>query len=161
VCDVRLTPAFNWLLILLVPLTFSWKLVAERPAVPEMHGKIARFLAKQRFEVTEQSLMESSWTAMRATRRDCSMLVAEASLDGSMRNIIRRHVTTTMDRPFVVFRGGVYHEHTTWLMVPQLWWIGFLSKLGIPHAEAPPIVVAATHSCGAERLPWAELRSGG
>ena len=157
---MRLTPAFNWLLILLVPLTFSWKLVTEHPAVHETRGKMTRFLAKQRFELTEQSLIRGS-TVLRATKRDCSMLVAEASPDGSMRNLIRRQLTTTMDRPFVVFRGHVYYEHPTWRMVTQLWWIEFLRKLGISHAETPPIVVAASDRCGAERLPWAELWSGG
>jgi hypothetical protein len=160
VCDVRLTPAFNWLLILLIPLTFTWKLVAEHPAVHETQGKIARFLANQRFEVTEQSLVEGL-PGVRATTGDCSMLVAEASTDGSMRNIIRRNVTTTMNRPFVVFRGHVYDEQPTWLTVTQHWWIGFLRKLGISNAEAPPIMVAATRSCRAERLPWAELWGGG
>jgi hypothetical protein len=157
VYDVKLTPAFNWLLILLVPLTFSCKLVAERPAVQDTQGKINQFLTEQRFEVTEQSLMKGSSTAVRAIKGDCSMLVAEASPDGSLRNLIRRHVTATMDRPFVVFRGHIYHEHPTWLMITQLWWMRLLRKLGISHEEATPIVVAATHSCAAERLPWAQL----
>jgi len=158
---VKLTPAFNWLLVLLVPLTFSCKLVAERPTVHDTQGKITRFLINQGFEVTKQSLIKGSWTAVRAIKDDCRMLVAEASPDGSMRNIIRRHVTTTMDRPFVVFRGHVYHEHPTWLMVTQLWWIRLLRKLGISHEEATPVVVAASHSCETERLPWPELSSAG
>ena len=150
-CDVRLTPAFNWLLILLIPLTFSWKLVAEPPAVHETQGKIARFLANQGFEVTEQSLMDGL-PVVRATAGDCDMLVAKASPDG-------RDVTTTMDRSFVVFRGHVYDEQPTWLTVTQHLYIEFLRKLRIPQAEAP-IMVAATHSCGAERLPWVELWHG-
>ena len=132
---MRLTPAFNWLLILLIPLTFSWKLVAEPPAVHETQGKIARFLANQGFEVTEQSLMDGL-PVVRATAGDCDMLVAEASPDG-------RDVTTTMDRSFVVFRGHVYDEQPTWLTVTQHLFIEFLRKLGIPQAEAP-IMVAAT-----------------
>jgi len=147
------------LLIVLVPLTFSWKLVAQPPAADETLGNITRFLAKQRFKVTEQPLVEGASTAMLATKGDCNMLVAEAAPEGSLRNLIRRHVTTAMDRPFVVFRGRVYHEHPTWLMVTQHWWMAFLRKLGISHAEAPPIMVAATQSCAAERLPWAQLWS--
>jgi hypothetical protein len=152
-------PAFNWLLILLIPLTLSWKLMAEPPAANETQANIARFLAKQKFKVTEEPLVGGAWTVMRATKGDCSMLVAEASVDGSMRNLIRRDVRTSLDRSFVVFRGHVYHEHPTWLMVTQHWWMGLLRKLGMSHTEAPPIMVAATRSCGAERLPWTQLWS--
>ena len=152
---MRLTPAFNWLLLCLIPMTITWKLVAE-PAVHETQRKIASFLAKQRFKVTEQSLVEGL-PMVRASVGNCSMLVAEASSDGSMRNIVRRDVTTTMDRHFLVFRGHVYDAHSTWLTVTRHWWIGFLHKLGIARADAPPIMVAAAQSCAAERLPWAEL----
>jgi hypothetical protein len=152
---VRPTPAFKWLLIFLIPLTFTWKLVAERPAPHEMQGHIVRFLMIHNFSATEQTLVEGV-PIVRATMGDCSMIVAEALPDGSTRDIVR-HVATTMDQHFVVFRGKIYDEQPTWLTVTQDSWTRFLRKVGIPQLEAPPIIVAATCSCGAERLPWAEL----
>jgi len=156
---VQLTPAFKWLLIVLIPLTFTWELVAEYPAGHEKPGKIARFLTNQGFEVRERSLMQGL-LVVRATSSDCSMLVAEVSPDGSMRDIIRQEVSTTMDRRFVVFRGHVYDEQPTWITVTQDLWLGFLRKLGVSYAGVPAIMVAANHSCGDERLAWVELSGG-
>ena len=151
-------PAFNWLLILLVPLTFTWKLMVEPPALHEMQGKIVRFLTIYSFEVTEQSLLDGL-PIVRGARGDCRIVVAEALPDGSTRDLMR-HVATTMDQFFFVFRGEIYDEQPTWLTATQDWWSRHLHKLGMARAEAPPIMVAATRSCGAKRLPWAELSGG-
>ena len=153
--DVRPTPAFSWMLILFIPLPLTWKLVAGHPALHEMQGRIVRFLTTHNFDVTEQTLA-GDFPIVRATRGDCSMMVAESSPDGSTHHIMR-HVAKTMDQSFVVFRGHIYDEPSTWLTVTQDWRARFLRKLGISQAEAPPIMVAATCSCGAERLPWTEL----
>jgi len=156
---VRLTPAFSWSLILLIPLTFAWKLVAEHPALHEMQANIVRFLTNHKFDVTEQTLVDGV-RIVRATRGDCSMIVSEASPDGSTRDMIRR-VATTMDQRFVVFRGNIYDEQPTWLTVTWDWWTRALHKLELSEAAAPPIMVAATFSCAAEQLPWARLSDGG
>src|SRR4051812_31692314 len=129
---MRPTPAFNWLLILLIPLTFAWKLLAEPPALHEMQEKIVRFLTIHKFDVTEQTLVGGA-TIVRATRGDCRIIVAEASPDGSTRDIMR-HVATTMDQSFVVFRGNIYDEQPTWLTVTQDSWTRSLRKLGISQA---------------------------
>jgi hypothetical protein len=159
VCDVRPTPAFKWLLIFFIPLTFTWKLVAEHPAFPETQGHIVRFLTNHKFNVVEHTLVEGV-PIVRATRGDCSMIVAKAFPDGSTRDIVR-HVATTMDQHFVVFRGKIYDEQPTWLTVTQDSWTKVLRKVGIPQSEAPPIIVVATGSCDAVRLPWAELSGAG
>src|SRR5207245_2325013 len=107
VCEVRPTPAFRWSLVFLIPITFMWKLlVEEHPAPRETEKRIVRFLIVQGFNVTEQVLMESV-PIVRATKGDCSMIVAQASPDGSTRDIMR-HVTATMEQHFVVFRGKIY-----------------------------------------------------
>jgi len=155
VCNVRPTPAFSWLLIFLIPLTFTWKLVAEPPALYDTQGSVTRFLSAHDFDVTEQTPV-GGISIVRATRGDCSMVVADASSDGAKRYIMD-HVARTMARHFVVFRGTIYDGQPTWLMITQDWWARFLRKLGISRSEAPPIVVAATFSCSAERLPWAEV----
>jgi hypothetical protein len=159
VCDVRPTPAFNWLLILLIPLTLAWKLVGRPPALHEMQGKIVRFLMIHNLAVTDQTLVDGV-PIVHATRGDCHIIVAEGSPDGSMRDVMR-HFAAEMDRSFVVFRGNLYDEQPTLLTVTQDWSARFLRRLGIFQAESPPIMVAATPSCEAERMPWAELSGGG
>ena len=155
-CDVRPTPAFKWSLVFLIPLTFTWKLVAQYPASHEMRGRIVQFLTIHGFNVSEQTLVESV-PIMHATKGDCSMIVAEASADGSTRDVMR-HVSATMDQHFVVFRDKIYDEQPIWLTVTEDWWSRYLRKVGIAQQpEVPPIMVAATHSCAAEQLPWVEL----
>lgn len=137
-------------------MTFTWKLVAEHPAPHEMQGHIVQFLMSHGFDVTEQTLVEGV-PIMRATKGDCSMIVAEASPDGSTRDVMR-HVATTIDQHFVVFRDKIYDEQPTWLTVTEDWWSRYLRKVGISRQpEVPPIMVAANRSCVAEQLPWAEL----
>jgi hypothetical protein len=158
VCAVKLTPAYKCLLIFLIPLTLTWKLVAKNPALDEMQGRIVQFLTTHKFDVSTETLV-GNFPVVRATRGDCSMVVLEASPDGSTRDITRR-VTTAMEQSFVVFQGNIYTELPTWLAVTQDWWTRSLRKLGIAQAEASPIMVAATCSCAAEQLPWAELSGG-
>jgi hypothetical protein len=152
---VRPTPAFSWLLIFLIPLTFTWKLVAEPAALYDTVGSITRFLSAHDFYVSEQAPVEGT-PIVRATKGDCSMVVADASSSGAKRYIMD-HFARTMDRQFVVFRGDVYDGQPTWLTITQEWWATFLRKLGISRSQAPPIVVAAASSCAAERLPWERM----
>jgi len=124
-----------------------------------MQGNIARFLTIHNFYVIEQTPVDGV-PIVRATRGDCSMIVAEASPDGARRYVMR-HLATTMDQRFVVYRGNIYDAQPTWFTITQDWWTRFLRRLGISQSQASPIMVAATYSCGAERLPWAELSGGG
>ena len=155
---VRQTPAFKWLLIFLLPVTFAWKLAAERPALGETQKRIVQFLAVQSFDVTEEMPVKNI-PVVRATKGDCSMIVAEGASDGSTRSIVS-HFATATDRQFVVFRGTIYDEQPTWLTVTDRRWTDYLRKLGMSEPESPPIMVVASHSCRAERLPWAELSAG-
>jgi hypothetical protein len=93
---------------------------------------------------------------MRATKGNCSMIVVEASPDGSTRDIMR-HVAASMNRQFVVVRGKIYDEQPIWLTVTEDWWTRFLRKIGISQVEAPPLMVAADLSCATEQLPWIDL----
>jgi len=147
------------LVIVLFSVTFTWKLVADRPALHTAEGRIVQFLTGQRFDVSKQAVV-NGLPIVRAIRDDCRMLVAEAFPDGSMRDAMR-HLATTMERPFVVFRGSIYDEQPTWFTATWDGLTRFLRRLGISHVEAPPILVAATHSCEARQLPWAELSSSG
>ena len=152
---MRPTPAFSRLLIFLIPLTFTWKLVAEPAALYDTQGSVTRFLSAHDFDVSEQTPV-GAISIVRATRGDCNMVVADASSDGAKRYIMD-HVARTMDRHFIVFRGKIHDGQPTWLIITQDWWARFLRKLGISRSQASPIMVAATFSCRAERLPWAKM----
>ena len=153
------TPAFSRLLFLLIPLTFTWKLVAaEHQALHDPQGNIARFLMSHDFDVKKETPVYGV-PIVRATKGDCHMIVGEASPDGTTRYIMYQ-IARTMDQHFVVFRGTIYDEQPTWLAITEDWWGRYLRKLGISRSQALPIVIAASYSCGAERLPWTELSAG-
>lgn len=159
VYDVRTTFAFKSLLIFLIPLTFAWKLVPEHQPPQNVQGSVTRFLTTHEFHVTEQTPTDSV-LILRATKGNCSMIVAEASPDSATRYAMR-HLATTLDQRFVVFGGEVSGEQPTWLTLAQVWWTKFLHKIGISMSDPVPIMVAANYSCNARRLPWGELASGG
>jgi hypothetical protein len=151
----------KWFLLLLLPLTLSWKLV-ERPSdSSELREKAAQlkvteFLVRHRFTVAVSEKLEEGKPAILATVGACRMLVAKSPALGWDRDLIRRHATAT-DRVFVVFAGKVYAEQPTWLTVPDFLWSRFKRELGLKAEAAPLFAVIARPSCAAERLPWNEL----
>jgi hypothetical protein len=155
VCDVKTSFAFKLLLILLIPLPLAWKGAAEYQRAPDLNETISRFLAIHGFDVTEQTPIQGV-LVVRAAKGDCNMVVAAASPDEATRYIIPR-LATTMDQRFVVFRGSIADERPTWRTIAQDWWTKFLHKVGLSKSAASRILVAATYSCNARHLPWAEL----
>lgn len=87
------------------------------------------------------------------------MILAEAAPDGSTRDVMR-HVGAMFEQHFVVFRGKVYDQQPVWLTATEDSWTRYLRKLGVARPEMPPIMVAETRSCVAQRLPWVELSEG-
>jgi hypothetical protein len=152
---VKPTPAFKWLLISLIPLTFTWKLVAPRPLAHETQQRIIRFLTAHKFNVIEETPVKGI-PIIRATMGHCTMIVAEVSLDGSTLGMLR-HLTTRMDQQFFVFHGTIYRQQPIWLAVTEGHWTKYLRRLGLSERRSAPIMVAATNSCNAERLPWTAL----
>jgi hypothetical protein len=152
---VKTTPAFKWSLILLIPLTFTWKLLPESPATYEMQGHIVRFLTAHGFNIVEHTFV-GTVQIVHAIKGDCSAILAEASLDGSTRDVMQ-HVDPMMDQHFVVFRGKVYDGQPVWLTATEDSWTRYLRRLRISQPVMPPVMVAESRSCAAEQLPWAEL----
>jgi hypothetical protein len=104
---VRSSPAFKWLVIALVPLTFGWKLVGGETTTSESKIDTPEFLSHHGFEVTKRTLGDVSFSD--ATAGGCRMIVVEVSPDGWSRDIIRQIVGTT-EHQFFVFRGSTYTE---------------------------------------------------
>jgi hypothetical protein len=156
---MRPTPALKWLLIFLIPLTFTWKLVAVDQAVHEMHGDITQFLAIRDFDVTAQAPVDGV-SVVRATKGDCDMILAK-TFPNELTRYAMRYLAAKKDEHFVVLGGNIYDDQQTWLIITRDLWNRFLRKLGLSQSRAPLFMVAATHSCAARQLPWAELSGGG
>jgi hypothetical protein len=142
--------------MLLIPLTFGWKLVDERQPAHESKIDIVEFLSRHKFDIIKRDVADI--TVIDATAGTCRMSVVEASPDGWMRDFIHNFLGTT-EHQFTVFRGNIYLQQPTWLTLTYHWWAKSLRKLGLARREAPVIAVSATESCDAERLPWNELSS--
>ena len=153
------SPALKWLLALLLPLTFAWKLTGEVDDTGEIRSKIAAFLLDHRFAVAEAKPELGGMLVVRATAGACRMLVIRASADGWDRDMIRDNFGNAADRVFIVFRGKVRTDQpNNWLIVAGRLQSRILHRLGLaPHVSAALVVVASS-PCDAERLPWDHLR---
>jgi hypothetical protein len=149
--------------LLLVPLTLSWKL-AVRPTDSGEHKekgqqlKVVEFLRRQHFAVAASEQVWEGRPSIQATAGGCRILVATSPALGWDRDAIRRSATAA-DEVFVVFAGKVYTEQPTWLTVTDSLWARFKRELGLAAEAAPLFRVVATKSCAADLLPWKELGS--
>lgn len=154
-CDVKCSPAFKWLIIIMIPLTFGWKMVEGGGSSYQTRTDIAAFFSRQNFEITEQTIVADNPVTI-ATAGACRIIVIEAAADGSSREIIR-HIFGPTEHQFVVFRGKLYTEQPTWLAVTDEWWSRNLRKLGLVRRAAPVFAVSASATCEAELFPWDKL----
>jgi hypothetical protein len=164
--DVSYSPALRWLfplllLIVVVPLSFGWKLAVQRDASDGLRErddflKVAEFLARQRFSVSVAEKLEAGEPKIQGTAGACRVLVAKSAPDGSDRDRIGGYKTAA-DTVFVVFGGKTYAEQPTWLTTFDWLWSKFRRELGFDAHATPVFVIIATKSCGAEQLPWHQL----
>ena len=153
---VNYSPAFKWLLALLLPLTLVWKLTAAPDASLELKDKLVDFLGNHRFDVVVLEEWMDTMPVIRATTGTCRMLVMKISADGWQRDLIRDHAEAT-DHVFFIFRGKVYPDQPTWLTAAAGLWSRLLRELGVRRHITPVIAVIAPQLCNAEGLPWEEL----
>jgi hypothetical protein len=164
--DVSSSPALRWLfplflLIILIPLSFGWKMAVQRDgsqALEEQddYRKMAEFLTRHRFAVSVSPKLEAGEPKILGTAGGCRILVSKAGPEGADRERIRHHATAA-DTVFVIFGGKTYAEQPTWLTTSDWLWSKFRRELGFDARATPVFVVIATKSCGAERLPWRQV----
>ena len=157
---VNYSPAFKWsLLVLLIALTLGWKWTghAREPNEKDAQLRVAEFLVRQHFTVVRSAEAKEGEPTIRATAPACRMLVIKSPVVGWDRDTVRRHATAA-DRILVVFRGKVYEDPPSWLIVPDWLWSRLRRELGLKFETNPVFTVIATTSCDAERLPWDQLR---
>jgi hypothetical protein len=160
VFGVNYSPAFKWLIALLLPLTLVWKVTAAPDASLELKDNLVEFLVHHQFEVVVLEESMDTMPVIRATTGTCGMLVMKISPDGWQRDLIRDRAQAT-DRVFFIFRGKVYADQPTWLTAAAGLWSRELRKLGLRSHITPVIAVIAPELCNAERLPWDELHERG
>jgi hypothetical protein len=152
---VTYSPALRWLIAILVPLTFGWKLAAGQPYEDASREDLIAFLNRHDFTVAEQTSIEQI-PVLRAERGACRLLIVEASAQGWSQQLFLE-ASKSMDRRFFVFRGSVYAEQPTLLTTTVDWWSSYLRKLHLSRQQSPVIGVAAAGDCPADTLPWADL----
>jgi len=149
------------LLLVLVPLSFAWKLAVQRDnsgGLEERNDylKVAEFLARQRFAVVVSEKLETGALTIQGTAGACRVLVAKSAADGSDRDRLGRYASAA-DNVFVVFGGRTYAEQPTWLTMSDWLWAKLRGELGFKAHATPVFVVIATKGCGAEQFPWHQL----
>ena len=164
--DVSYSPALRWLfplllLLVLVPLSFAWKLAVQRDGSDGLRErddylKVADFLARQRFSVSVAEKLEAGEPKIQGTAGACRVLVAKAAPDGSDRDRIGGYKTAA-DTVFVVFEGKTYAEQPTWLTTFDSLWSKFRRELGFDAHATAVFFIIGTKSCGVEQLPWRQL----
>lgn len=166
--DVKFSPVLRWSLLILLVLSLGWKVVAVQPddysgfEEKEADGKrkIAEFLVRQHFTAFVPEKTMTDLPVVRATAGACRMFVIKSSYDGSDHDRIVRGYASATDTVFVVFGGQIYAEQPTLLTVSDFLWARFRRQLlGLRVEARTVLVVIATKSCEAERLPWNELGS--
>ena len=156
---VNYSPALKWsLLVLLIALTLGlkWTGHAREPTERDAQLRVAEFLARQNFTVVRSAEAKEGEPIVRATAPTCRMLVIKSPALGWDQDTLRR-LATAADRVFVVFRGKVYEDPPSWLIVSDFLWSRLRRQLGLKFETNPVFTVIATTSCAAERLPWDEL----
>jgi hypothetical protein len=157
---VNYSPVLKWsLLVLLIALTLGlkWTGHVREPNVKDAQLRVAEFLVRQHFTVVRSAEAKEGEPTVRATAPACRMLVIKSPVVGWDRDTVRRHATAA-DRILVVFRGKVYEDPPSWLIVPDWLWSRLRRELGLKFETNPVFTVIAATSCAAEQLPWHELR---
>jgi hypothetical protein len=154
---VSFSRALKWFIAVLLPLTLVWKLTLKTEDSVQLKDSITNFLVGHSFAVSEIKRELNGMPVIRATAKPCEMLILRASPDGWTRDLIRKFATAT-DHIFIVFRGEIYPDQTSWIIMADYLQSEILYRLGlVPHVSAV-IAVVASENCDAERLPWDRLR---
>ena len=138
-------------------LGLKWTGHPREPNEKDAPLRVAEFLARQHFTVVRSADAKEGEPTVHATAPACRMLVIKSPVLGWDRDTARRRGTAA-DRVFVVFRGKVYNNPPSWLVVSDFLWSRLQRELGLKFESNPVFTVIAATSCAAEQLPWDELR---
>ena len=154
------SPALKWSLLgllIAVTLGLKWTGHVSEPNQKDVPLRVAEFLARQHFTVIRSADAKDGEPTVRATAPTCRMLVIKSPVLGWDQDTVRR-LATAADRILVVFRGKIYEDPPSWLVVSDFLWSRLRRELGLKYESNPVFTVIATTSCEAERLPWDQLR---
>jgi hypothetical protein len=156
VCDVSYSPGFKLLILVVLPLTFVWKLTAGSEDSTELKNKLVAFLVRQQFDVAVLEDWNDNMPIIRATAGACRLEIAKTSPDGWHNDLLRARAAAN-DDVFTIFRGKVYVDQPTWLTASYALISKLFQRMGLAQDIAPVLRVIARAHCNAEHLPWQEL----
>ena len=159
--DVSFSRGFKWFVILLLPLTLVWKVIArvsteDAPEHASIQQRVNDFLLRQHFSLAPLARGPDGTPIFGAISGPCRMLISPASPMAWERDAIRRYAKAD-DRVFVVFGGKIYDHQPTWLTVPDFLWGRLQRELGRNIQPTSILTVIADPTCEADRLPWSQL----
>lgn len=146
--------AFRGCIAGLLLLTIGWKVATPVQNPDDERNDLVAFFESNSFDVTTEVV--SDVAIVQATTASCHLQAVRLSPDGSNRDLVR-HLIAGQERSFVVFGGAVYAQQPVFWTVLAYFRSRFLRELGFSDRNAAVIKVAASSSCNAEQLPWAEL----
>jgi hypothetical protein len=150
---VNYSPAFRWLVVMLLPITLLLKIPVGAEDSGEFATRIANFLTERGFKtVTFEELL--STPVVRANSGECRMFVVNMLSKRWTRELISK-VSGTDDRIFTVFRGAVYEQAPTLQIAINNQYFKILRQLRLSRAQLV-IGVSASSICHADELPWNE-----
>jgi hypothetical protein len=157
---VSYSPALKWcvpLLIILLGLTLGWKLALHGRVsqTTDPLAEVSEFLIRQHLAVARATTPDQD-PALQASAGLCQILIVSSPPYGSDTRLI--HYGAPGDAKFVVFRGKIYARQPIWLTTLTSYWIKIQHELGLQPSPDPILSVFASRSCGAEKLPWHELK---
>src|SRR5262249_6182489 len=145
---VNYSHALKWcLLALLIALTLGWKWAghAREPSIQDVQLRVAEFLDRQHFTVVRSAEAGEGDPMVRATAPTCRMLVSKSPVLGWDQATVRRLVSAG-DQVLVVFRGKVYQDPPSWLVVSDFLWSRLRRQLGLKFEVNPVFTIIATTS---------------
>ena len=154
---MKYSTAVKWAVLVLLPLTFGWKLwIASRPVdAAEIRYSVAAFLARHHFRVDLDNMTFSGLpVVITASAEQCRVLAVETTPLGDPVDPFK-YLGADTDRTFVVYRGIAYDREPWFLTAGNYVWYSLLCRLGL--ASHIPRVLAVISSCDAAGLPWSEL----
>jgi hypothetical protein len=154
---VSFSPALKWFIALLLPLTLVWKLTLKTEDSIQLKDGITKFLVVHNFVVSDTKQQLNGMPVIHAAAKNCDMLVLRASPDGWTRDLIRKFASAT-GHIFIVFRGKIYTDQSSWTIMAGYLQSKILHRLGLVPRVRAVIAVVASEDCDAERLPWDRLR---
>jgi hypothetical protein len=139
----------------LLLLTVGLKLAVESgpPSDTGSRKEIEQFFVNRGFETGEQ---QGDLPFLTARSQECELRVADASLDGRHRILIRQEALPSESVLFV-YNGATYPDQPRWRTWSYMKWRRLNALFGRKLPIRPLLGVLAPAECDLSGMPWGEI----